>query len=442
MIEVAASDPPPSNEGWGAAGAWARDPGQATTVEPLGGCGGGAVGATGAGSGAGTTVGAGAASQVEGGAVAAGSWSQVEPGGPAGGSSHVPAAAAAGSSCHAGAPGGGSGTGASPQVGSAGAGSGGGAGSDGAAAPGYSTCIVASSGGGCGSTGRVVTTCVSATGSGSAAITGSGGASGTANSGVSIATVSATGSGSGSSAGSGSGAGAGVSATTTGSGSAASSAVGAGSSKGSGSISTAAWATGSGSGSGAGCSSTAGAGGTVATTPAERSVVCVPRNRSNQPTIRRRRSTLRSGRPLRDMSCDSSGNLTSSAVWPSKRRAPNSSSDCEIAQRRSISPQVSSSGVFISRTYLIGERSHSASWSGHGAGPSSSSPHSTMSCCAYSLTRFEIERMDTAAENRFVWPMAQLVMKPPYDPPPIPMRAVSTAPVRSITWSSAVIRSR
>src|SRR5260370_17134079 len=86
MIDVAASDPPPSNEGSDAAGAGASDPGQATTVEPLGGCGGGAVGAIGGGSGPGTAVGAGAASQVEGGAVAAGSWSQVEPGGPAGGS--------------------------------------------------------------------------------------------------------------------------------------------------------------------------------------------------------------------------------------------------------------------------------------------------------------------------------------------------------------------
>ena len=157
--------------------------------------------------------------------------------------------------------------------------------------------------------------------------------------------------------------------------------------------------------------------------------------------MRRSRSTRLSGRPLRETSCDSSGNRTSSAVWPSRRRAPKSSSDCEIAQRRSISPHVSRSGVFISRTYLIGERSHNASGSGHGGGPSSSSPHRTMSCCEYSLTRFEIERIDTAAEKRFVCPIAQLVMKPPYEPPPMPMRAVSTTPVRSMTWSSAVIRS-
>ena len=299
---------------------------------------------------------------------------------------------------------------------------------------------------------------MSASGSGSAATTGSGGASGAAISRVSIATVSATvsatgsgsggatsaavgtGSGSGVGSGSGMGSGSGATATTTGSGSAASSAVGAGSSNGSGSGSgsgsTTAWATGSGAGSGAiaGSSSTAGAGGTVAATPAGRSVVCVPMNRSNQPAMRRSLSTRRSGRPLREMSCDSSGNRTSSAVWPSRRRAPNSSSDCEIAQRRSISPHVSS-------TYVIGERSHNASGSGHGGGPSSSSPHRTMSCCEYSLTRFEIERIDTAAEKRFVCPIAQLVMKPPYEPPPMPMRAVSTTPVRSMTWSSAVIRS-
>ena len=45
-----------------------------------------------------------------------------------------------------------------------------------------------------------------------------------------------------------------------------------------------------------------------------------------------------------------------------------------------------------------------------GGAPSSSTPHSTMSCWAYSLTRFEIERIETAAENRSVWPIAQLVM--------------------------------
>jgi len=37
MIDVAASDPPPSSEGSGAAGAEASDPGQATTVDPLAG---------------------------------------------------------------------------------------------------------------------------------------------------------------------------------------------------------------------------------------------------------------------------------------------------------------------------------------------------------------------------------------------------------------------
>ena len=52
-----------------------------------------------------------------------------------------------------------------------------------------------------------------------------------------------------------------------------------------------------------------------------------------------------------------------------------------------------------------------------------------------------MERIETAAANRFVWPMAQLVMKPPYEPPPMPMRAVSTFPMRSMTWSSAVIKS-
>ena len=52
-----------------------------------------------------------------------------------------------------------------------------------------------------------------------------------------------------------------------------------------------------------------------------------------------------------------------------------------------------------------------------------------------------MDRIDTAAANRFVWPMAQLVMKPPYEPPPMPMREVSTEPLRSIIWSSAVIRS-
>jgi len=34
----------------------------------------------------------------------------------------------------------------------------------------------------------------------------------------------------------------------------------------------------------------------------------------------------------------------------------------------------------------------------------------TMSCWAYSLTRLEMERIDTAAAKRSVWPMIQLVM--------------------------------
>ena len=49
-----------------------------------------------------------------------------------------------------------------------------------------------------------------------------------------------------------------------------------------------------------------------------------------------------------------------------------------------------------------------------------------MSCCAYSLTRFEIERIDTAAEKRSVCPIAQLVMYPPYEPPAMPSRLTST----------------
>ncbi len=77
------------------------------------------------------------------------------------------------------------------------------------------------------------------------------------------------------------------------------------------------------------------------------SVDSVPRNRSNQPAIRASRSTRRSGRPLRDRSWDSSGKRTISTVLPRKRMAPKSSSDCEIAQRRSISPQLRSSGVWM-----------------------------------------------------------------------------------------------
>src|SRR5204863_10121331 len=94
MIEVAASDPSPSNDGSGRAAAGADDPGQATMVEPLAGCGGGAVGAIGPGSGAG--AGSGAAVQVDGAAAAAGSWPPVEPGAPARGPPQARAPAAAG----------------------------------------------------------------------------------------------------------------------------------------------------------------------------------------------------------------------------------------------------------------------------------------------------------------------------------------------------------
>ena len=61
-------------------------------------------------------------------------------------------------------------------------------------------------------------------------------------------------------------------------------------------------------------------------------------------------------------------------------------------------------------TYRMGDRFQSSSRSGQGGGPSWSAPQSTMSCCEYSLTRFEIERIEAAAENRSVWPIAQLVM--------------------------------
>ena len=83
----------------------------------------------------------------------------------------------------------------------------------------------------------------------------------------------------------------------------------------------------------------------VSSSGAGRSAAAVPRNRSNHPPIRRSRSTRRSGRPLRERSCDSSGKRTSSTVLPRSRIAPNISSDCDIAHRRSISPAVNSSGV-------------------------------------------------------------------------------------------------
>ncbi len=64
----------------------------------------------------------------------------------------------------------------------------------------------------------------------------------------------------------------------------------------------------------------------------------------------------------------------------------------------------------MSWTYRIGDRRHSSSRSGQGGGPSSSEPQITMSCCAYSLTRLEIERIETAAANRSVWPITQFVI--------------------------------
>ena len=181
-------------------------------------------------------------------------------------------------------------------------------------------------------------------------------------------------------------------------------------------VSAIAASTGCGAGSSAAGSSNPasnGSGSTAVSVTGGRSAVSVPRKRSYQPAIRRSLSSLRSGLPLRERSCVSPGKRTISTVFPSRRRAPNISSDWEIAQRRSISPHVSRSGVFTLLTYRIGDFCHSSSMFGHGGGPSSSWPHSTMSCCEYSLTRLESERIATAAPKRSVWPMIQLVMNPP-----------------------------
>src|SRR5947199_7304649 len=92
----------------------------------------------------------------------------------------------------------------------------------------------------------------------------------------------------------------------------------------------------------------------------------------------------------------------------------------------SASPSMNRAGVFTLSIYVIGERALKSASCSQGAPRNHIGVNRVKSAVYQKSRQSAIERCDTAALNRSVWPITQFVRTPPPDPPVTHMRFGST----------------